>query len=74
MNRFALSHAVVTDPQQQRNNTDLLNGLNALGTFVTWGDGNPTTSPDAPQLYLKRDGGVGDSVWAWDTATWTAIA
>lgn len=74
MNRFTISHTQTGSSQQDRNNRDLLNGLNLLGAFLVEGDGAPAHSPDAPQLYVRRDGGVGSAIYAWDTASWTALA
>lgn len=74
MNRFVLQHPYVGDVQTQQNNESLLGAVNELGQFITVSDGDPVHSPAAPQLYFKRDGGVGDSLWVWDTATWTALA
>lgn len=73
MNRFVLEHPFVGDIQTQQNNEALLRAVNELGQYVVAAVGDPVHSPAAPQLYIKQDGGVGDSVWAWNTATWTAL-
>jgi hypothetical protein len=76
MTSFSLGSPLVDDPAQQRNNEDLLAGVNALAQFMSWGTGAPAHTPDGPQVYLRYDGGAGTTLYVWEPtpAAWNPIA
>ena len=74
MRRFTLRHPFVKDVQQQQNNEALLQAINDLAQFYTWGDGVPADTPDAPQVRVRRDGSPGAAVYAFDGTNWQVLA
>lgn len=70
--RFRLRRPWVEDRAQQENNEDLLAAINEIGQFISWGDGAPTHTPDGRQLYIRRDGGAGTTLYVHEGAGWAA--
>lgn len=73
MSSFSLPDPFDDDSGRQSNFLELLRGLNQIAQFIDFGTGAPTHSPAGPALYFREDGGVGSSIYGWDTATWTAL-
>jgi hypothetical protein len=76
MTTFAITNVWVENPEQRRNNEDLLKALNFLGQFVSTGSGAPSHTPDGPQMYFRTDGGVGSTLYVYEPtpAAWNALA
>lgn len=72
--RFALRRPFVGDREQQDVNDGLLEDLNSVAQFVSWGNGAPTHTPSGRQIYIRRDGGAGTSLYCWSGAAWNAFA
>lgn len=71
--KFSLRFPLVADVQQQANNEGLVADVNGLAQFFSAGEGAPSSSPDGPQLYFRRDGAAGSSAYGWDGSSWTAL-
>lgn len=63
----------VSDTDQRAVNDGVYADLNELAQFFSAGEGAPSSSPAGPQLYFRRDGGVGTSGYVWDGTSWAAI-
>lgn len=74
MTTFSIGNPFVADPQQQRNNDDLLTGLNAIAQFIDFGTGAPAHTPTGRRIYVRRDGAAGTTLYCWSGAAWNAFA
>lgn len=72
--RFALRRPFVRDADQQAVNDGLVLDLNELAQWFSWGNGAPTHTPTGRQIYFRRDGGAGTTLYAWSGAAWNAFA
>lgn len=70
MTTFSLGHPLVDDSKQQRNNDDLLQGLNRLGQFLYFSTGVPTFTPPGRALYIRLDGGANTTLYVYEGAGW----
>lgn len=70
--RFQLRRSFVVDRDQQTVNEGLLEDLNSIAQFLSWGDGVPTHTPDGRQLYIRRDGGANTTLYVYEGASWAA--
>ena len=68
--RFRLRIPLVSDREQQANNEGLLEAINELAQFIVWGDGVPSHTPNGRQIYIRRDGGTGTTLYVWEGAAW----
>ncbi len=62
------------DNDEAQRNFDKLDAFPELAQFVSWGDGVPAHTPDGRQLYFRRDGGAGTTLYCWSGAAWAAFA
>lgn len=74
MTTFRIGHPFVADAEQQRNNEDLLSGLNQIAQFIFFNAGAPTFTPAGRAMYFRTDGGAGTSFYVYNGAAWTAVA
>lgn len=72
MTSFSITNAIIEDPIQQKNNQDLLKGLNALGQFIFYGAGVPTFTPTGRAIFIRTNGGAGSTLYVWEGAAWAA--
>jgi hypothetical protein len=74
--KFSIRWPLVTDTQQQANNEDLLAAINFIAQHLSVGDGAPAHTPEGVQLYLRRDGGAGTTLYVYEPtpAAWNALA
>lgn len=70
MTKFGIGHPLIADSQQQKNNEDLLGGLNTLGQFIYFGSGAPTFTPTGRAIYIRTNGGAGTTLYVWEGAAW----
>jgi hypothetical protein len=73
---FRLPKRLVESRDQQLNNEALETAADYLYRFVVVGDGAPAHTPDGVQVYLRRDGGAGTTLYVYEPgpAAWNALA
>lgn len=70
MVKFSLGFPLVEQPDQQRNNQNLLEAINSLGQFLYFGTGVPILTPPGRALYIRLDGGAATTLYVWEGAAW----
>lgn len=70
--KFRLRRPFVESREQQDVNDGLIEDLNSVAQFFSWGNGAPTHTPTGRQLYVRRDGGAGTTLYVYEGAGWAA--